>query len=570
VASATTASTASTTTTASIASTASTTGTTGSTASAAALTGDIGPMTVGTTFDCEADFLVWSELWTEQKISWCCINAGRACAGLADEAAATRKATRAGTTATMTTSSVTVQMSFELFLPENESEAPADRASTTSSTKRPAHPKGSYVSMAAASQSTATATTVTTVSATYTTQTMSTISGTTGTTTTGTTITTSSTTYISTTTSYVSTTHTMPAACDLVCSMYGSNASCIDSIRDTAETDFAGQPEACLSARGRVLRWCPACSHCPLEITGCVDGVDVPFAPAEDGLQHAPKDAPSTAAEDAPKNGDASAAPCETECEFEGKTATCAERVAYNFRTNADLLPGGQYNCSQAYHNVVDHCPVCAACYEKEVCKSVSATTGDSQEDISYDCTGEKNLRGWTEEKRAWCCEHETRGCASSTSPLPFDCDEGLEDAAYGWSPEKKDWCCRHKGLACLDCTGAQERWSIHQRRFCCRRNGRGCADGQPGGKNGSTQELEEKYGAPARAPSASGAAGSPAMPRHLLAAAVLCAGALWCIAHRARRRPRGARVSTTVEGHDDQRHSGREVVEDTASPLLA
>merc|ERR1712176_1618939 len=57
---------------------------------------------------------------------------------------------------------------------------------------------------------------------------------------------------------------------------------------------------------------------------------------------------------------------------------------------------------------------------------------------LPFDCDAslDNAERAWSEEKKAWCCKNEKKGCL-------FDCDEGGWSNWYrGWSDEKKSWCC--------------------------------------------------------------------------------------------------------------------------------
>lgn len=61
----------------------------------------------------------------------------------------------------------------------------------------------------------------------------------------------------------------------------------------------------------------------------------------------------------------------------------------------------------------------------------------------------------WKPGKKAWCCKHETKGCpggvplATTTTGLPYNCDDGTTNWKAGWSIMKKGWCCQHAGSGC-------------------------------------------------------------------------------------------------------------------------
>jgi hypothetical protein len=90
-----------------------------------------------------------------------------------------------------------------------------------------------------------------------------------------------------------------------------------------------------------------------------------------------------------------------------------------------------------------------------------------------YHCTpGLNNLPSeWADSKQVWCCEQfassslvqASLGCkaeaapsgttASSSTPADdsnlFNCDAGLDKAERGWSEDKKGWCCAHEQKGC-------------------------------------------------------------------------------------------------------------------------
>lgn len=65
-----------------------------------------------------------------------------------------------------------------------------------------------------------------------------------------------------------------------------------------------------------------------------------------------------------------------------------------------------------------------------------------------FDCQAEIDhwQEVWSKKKTTWCCEHEGRGCSSSSA---FNCSEGLAHWLDTWSRGKKRWCCRHEGVGC-------------------------------------------------------------------------------------------------------------------------
>lgn len=87
--------------------------------------------------------------------------------------------------------------------------------------------------------------------------------------------------------------------------------------------------------------------------------------------------------------------------------------------------------------------------------------------------------KGWSLRKKAWCCQHEQRGCPPTDKDLPYNC----EDMRNTWSDKKKAWCCQHNGAGCpatgttnsepFDCeAGAanwKRGWSSKKKEWCCR-----------------------------------------------------------------------------------------------------
>lgn len=57
--------------------------------------------------------------------------------------------------------------------------------------------------------------------------------------------------------------------------------------------------------------------------------------------------------------------------------------------------------------------------------------------------------RGWSIEKKGWCCSNEGLGCTTTPPPDPYDCEAGLSNWLKGWSPDKKNWCCANRELGC-------------------------------------------------------------------------------------------------------------------------
>lgn len=70
---------------------------------------------------------------------------------------------------------------------------------------------------------------------------------------------------------------------------------------------------------------------------------------------------------------------------------------------------------------------------------------------IPFDCqAGFWNWqKGWSEPKKAWCCNHKNRGCAPVTTSEPYDCDAAFNNWRAAWSESKKIMVLQslHKGM---------------------------------------------------------------------------------------------------------------------------
>jgi len=66
----------------------------------------------------------------------------------------------------------------------------------------------------------------------------------------------------------------------------------------------------------------------------------------------------------------------------------------------------------------------------------------------------------------------------TGTHPTVFDCNAGLSNWQRGWSDDKKDWCCLHESRGCtsFDCTGSVHSMPSGQREWCCNHFQKGCA----------------------------------------------------------------------------------------------
>jgi cell division protein FtsB len=85
-----------------------------------------------------------------------------------------------------------------------------------------------------------------------------------------------------------------------------------------------------------------------------------------------------------------------------------------------------------------------------------------------FDCdAGLSNWeKGWSDAKKEWCCQAESKGC-------PFDCEAGVDNWENGWSPDKKEFCCEHADVACkFDCAAGFPNWELgwseEKKEWCC------------------------------------------------------------------------------------------------------
>jgi len=69
--------------------------------------------------------------------------------------------------------------------------------------------------------------------------------------------------------------------------------------------------------------------------------------------------------------------------------------------------------------------------------------------DTYFDCAaGASNWeRGWSEQKKEWCCRRKSRGCATQivADAEPHNCMH------KAWEEGKAGWCCQNKGRMCLE-----------------------------------------------------------------------------------------------------------------------
>ncbi|CAK9024587.1 Uncharacterized protein SCF082_LOCUS16696 [Durusdinium trenchii] len=115
-----------------------------------------------------------------------------------------------------------------------------------------------------------------------------------------------------------------------------------------------------------------------------------------------------------------------------------------------------------------------------------------------YDChAGYSNWYfGWSDRKKSWCCDRRSMGCPGTwhgsyhihthvmahgvghAQGRIYDCDAGFSRWMTGWSDSKKDWCCNHQSRGCVKfhCTaGGDSSWAEAKRSWCCSNVQKGC-----------------------------------------------------------------------------------------------
>jgi len=110
----------------------------------------------------------------------------------------------------------------------------------------------------------------------------------------------------------------------------------------------------------------------------------------------------------------------------------------------------------------------------------------------------------WSDQKKAWCCEHEKRGCnvtvttpkhhTQSAGPVHYDCAADAAQWRRSWSAGKRVWCCLMERKGCekvigdegsasapawvgFDCKSERSNWQMAwsvAKKSCCR-DAKGC-----------------------------------------------------------------------------------------------
>jgi len=120
----------------------------------------------------------------------------------------------------------------------------------------------------------------------------------------------------------------------------------------------------------------------------------------------------------------------------------------------SDYVPTGSHH---VVHHIVHH-----------VGGTVYSTSG------MYDCSmGLHNWRlGWSDDKKVWCCHHDSTHFCEEAPELRYDCDAGKNHWKVSWSHSKRTWCCLHDNpeycaAKAYDCSKHHEHWSDFEKKWC-------------------------------------------------------------------------------------------------------
>jgi len=78
--------------------------------------------------------------------------------------------------------------------------------------------------------------------------------------------------------------------------------------------------------------------------------------------------------------------------------------------------------------------------------------------DVDYTECYECLRKTWSPAKLTWCCDHQARGCETTTTSVVFDCSAGYDKWRRGWSSIKKQFCCESQGRGCETGDNASQR----------------------------------------------------------------------------------------------------------------
>uniref|UniRef100_A0A7S4UGW8 Uncharacterized protein n=1 Tax=Alexandrium monilatum TaxID=311494 RepID=A0A7S4UGW8_9DINO len=124
-----------------------------------------------------------------------------------------------------------------------------------------------------------------------------------------------------------------------------------------------------------------------------------------------------------------------------------------------------------------------------------------SAANYDYDCEAgyDRWQTEWTDAKKRWCCEYDSRGCHGDTTVDAFNCFNNPHNFKQAWSETKQEWCCEnsrrwsddHQGFCCelkkgchvsggivFDCNAGKDNlagWSMEKKHYCCQKDNIGC-----------------------------------------------------------------------------------------------
>jgi hypothetical protein len=223
--------------------------------------------------------------------------------------------------------------------------------------------------------------------------------------------------------------------CGEHCVFEGRTETCKEHLQRVAYQEFLGDPRSCARARDVAIKRCPICGQCSMEAAGCQIL------------------APVTTPKPPEKN-------CDNVCGFDGKFVTCKVRIQW---ASSNTFQFREESCRLGHDLVQKQCVACQTCpLEKANCTDSDAVAAGLTPPPSmpspYDC--EKGLSnwqmGWTQDKSAWCCKHQGKGCPMASvdhdGPREKPKHECLKDLGHSqddWDDEKRAWCCEHEHLGC-------------------------------------------------------------------------------------------------------------------------
>lgn len=304
-------------------------------------------------------------------------------------------------------------------------------------------------------------------------------------------------------------------SCRDVCSVGGISATCAERISYSANHRFAGSTDACALATKFVNSQCIVCQRCDVKDTDCPGVPPAPApSPGEPGSDPELSDTDKQLDFDCDTglstwvtswNADKKAFCCanfgngcadldepvpdddddddlsnlDLRGPFVAKNDTAG--ISVNHRHHETVVP---FNCLGPDHSWPKSQKAWCCGHHRRGCPST----------VKFQChDGLWNWgKDWSDLKKAWCCEHEALGCkqdqehllhrpvpTTTTTIMPFNCQEDLDESATSWSDMKKTWCCHNRNLGCFDCQAdvvtMNTSWSAEKKSWCCKKEMLGC-----------------------------------------------------------------------------------------------